>query len=323
VGKHRVTYEPNLSGVPDPSGLQLRVDGSLKTLGSTPLDLGNGGRIAPTSAPGGLEIDFPDETALFVTPGWWPSQSKWYLNVDVSHTPAMAGIMGEIPPDSWLPALPDGTSMGPMPGALHDRYLALYQKFADAWRVTDQTSLFDYASGTSTDTFTMRSWPLEQPPCVLPQVKPVEPVARGVALRACQAVANDKLHNDCVFDVMVTGNPGFAKTYLASQKVLDGPATKTTVYDHRDPTEVEELVRFTATVQAGRGVPSGTVQFMLDGNKEGQPLPLDSRGQATWRTTSLKPGKRRVSATYIPTPGSDFLPSTSSDEIHTVKGEDE
>jgi subtilisin family serine protease len=32
VGKHRVTYEPNLSGVPDPNGLQLRVDGVLKTL---------------------------------------------------------------------------------------------------------------------------------------------------------------------------------------------------------------------------------------------------------------------------------------------------
>ena len=27
VAKHRVTYEPNLSGVPDPGGLQLRVDG--------------------------------------------------------------------------------------------------------------------------------------------------------------------------------------------------------------------------------------------------------------------------------------------------------
>jgi lysyl endopeptidase len=34
VGKHRVAYEPNLNGVPDPSGLQLRVDGTLKTLGA-------------------------------------------------------------------------------------------------------------------------------------------------------------------------------------------------------------------------------------------------------------------------------------------------
>lgn len=323
VGKHRVTYEPNLSGVPDPSGLQLRVDGALKTLGSTPLDLGDGGRIAKTAAPGGLEVDFPDQTALFVTPGWWAYQSKWYLNVDVSHTPALAGVLGVIPPGSWLPALPDGTSMGPMPGPLQDRYVDLYQKFADAWRVTDKTSLFDYAAGTSTDTFTMRSWPLEQPPCVVPREKPAEPVGRGVAQRACQPITNEETHNNCVFDVMVTGNLGFAKTYLFSQGIEAGPSTTTTVYDHKDPTEVEELVRFTATVVAGNGVPTGTVQFILDGHKEGQPVTLDSKGQATWKTSGLKPGKHRVAATYIPSPGGEFLPSASPDEEHTVKGEDE
>ena len=39
VGKHRVSYEPNISGVPDPSGLQLRVDGVLTTLGPQGIDL--------------------------------------------------------------------------------------------------------------------------------------------------------------------------------------------------------------------------------------------------------------------------------------------
>ena len=323
VGKHRVSYEPNLSGVPDPSGLQLRVDGVLKTLGSTAIGLGGGGRIAQTSAPGGLEVDFPDETALFVTPGWWPSQSKWYLNVDVAHTPALAGVLGVIPQGSWLPALPDGSSMGPMPGALHDRYVDLYQKFADAWRVTDKTSLFDYASGTSTDTFTMRVWPLEQPPCVLPHTEPVRPVSRLVAERACRPITADNMHDNCVFDVMVTGNPGFAKTYLVTQQIKVGPATKISVYDHRDPTEVEEPVTFTATVVAGIGVPSGMVQFFLDGSKAGPALNLDPKGQAIWKTSGLKPGKHKVAATYIPSSGSVFLPNTSSDEEHTVLGEDE
>ena len=32
VGTHRVTFQPNLSGVPDPAGLQLRVDGNLAAL---------------------------------------------------------------------------------------------------------------------------------------------------------------------------------------------------------------------------------------------------------------------------------------------------
>jgi subtilisin family serine protease len=323
VGKYRVTYEPNLSGEPDPSGLQLRVDGALKTLGPNGIDLGAGGRILPTSSPGGLEIDFPDETALFVTPGWWSAVGKWYLNVDVSHTPALSGILGAIPADSWLPALPDGKSMGPMPGPLHDRYLELYQKFANAWRVTDKDSLFDYAPGTSTKNFTMSNWPLEQPPCVVPDQKPVQPASRAVAERACEAVAADNLHKNCVFDVMVTGNIGFAKTYLGTQQIQIGPKTTTTVYDHKDPTEVEEPVTFTATVEAGNSVPTGMVQFSLDGAKTGQPIKLDSKGQATWRTSSLTRGKHKVAAIYMPDPGSVFLPSTSPDEQHTVLGEDE
>ncbi|MDP9179675.1 MAG: hypothetical protein M3O61_18535, partial [Gemmatimonadota bacterium] len=78
VGSHRVTYEPNLSGVPDPSGLQLRVDGALADLGERRIDLGNRGRIMRTNVAGGLRIDFPDGTYLFLTPGWWADQGKWY-----------------------------------------------------------------------------------------------------------------------------------------------------------------------------------------------------------------------------------------------------
>jgi len=223
VGKHRVTYEPNLSGVPDPSGLQLRVDGVLTKPRPRGLGLGKGGRITKTAAPGGLRIDFPDRSVLFVTPGWWADQSKWYLNIDIVPPRAATGIAGAIAPDSWLPTLPDGTSMGPMPSALHDRYIGLYQKFADAWRVTAGTSLFDYAPGTSTDTFTMRSWPMERPPCVIPGTVPVEPASEIVAQLACQQVIGETAHNNCVFDVMVTGNPGFATTYVLSQGLQANP----------------------------------------------------------------------------------------------------
>src|SRR5579859_2940780 len=325
VGKHRVTYEPNLSGVPDPSGLQLRVDGTLKTLTPAGIDLGDGGRIVQTSAPGGLEVDFPDETSLFVTPGWWPSQSKWYLNVDVSHTPALEGILGVIPQSSWLPNLPDGASMGAMPGALHDRYIALYHKFTDAWRVTNKTSLFDYRRGTSTNTFTMRSWPLEHPPCVIPRTKPVRPASQQVAEQACRPIKDEKMHANCLFDVVVTGNPGFAKTYAFSQQIHTG-STTTTVTDDKNPTHVEEPVTFTATVTGtevtGNEVPTGMVQFILDGDRAGEPIRLDQKGQAMWKTSSLKPGKHEVAARYIPSPGSAFQPSTSAEKEHTVRGED-
>lgn len=219
VGSHRVTYEPNLSGVPDPSGLQLRVDGALADLGERGIDLGNRGRITRTNVAGGLRIDFPDGTYLFVTPGWWADQGKWYLNSDIAPAGEGFGIAGAIGPDTWLPALPDGSSMGPLPQTSHDRYVGLNQKFADAWRVTDANSLFDYASSTSTSTFTNRSWPPERPPCEVPGTTPAEPIAENLARAACQAVRGGENAN-CVYDVMVTGNPGFATTYALSQGLV-------------------------------------------------------------------------------------------------------
>ncbi|QBB70784.1 Ig-like domain repeat protein [Pseudolysobacter antarcticus] len=332
VSKHRVTYEPNLSGVPDPSGLQLRVDGVLTTLGASGHDLAGGGRIAKTAAAGGLEIVFPDSSVLYVTPGWWADQAKWFLNVDVVRPPSSdgaspgsfptGGIAGAIAPDNWLPALPDGSSMGAMPAALHQRYVDLYQKFADAWRVTDKTTLFDYAPGKSTESFTVRSWPLEKPPCVLPESKPARPVNQDIAERVCRPVAGENAHNNCVFDVMVTGNLEFGKTYALTQQI-QANSTRITLSDDRDPSKPGEPVIFTATVSRAVATndraPAGSVQFSIDGKKVGRPVRLDANGQAQWKTTSLKPGAHKVSASYIAIKDGALLPSVSADQQHTVK----
>lgn len=334
VGKHRVTYQPNLSGKPDPSGLQLRVDGVLTTLGAAGLNLGNGGRISKTAAPGGIEIAFPDKYVLLVTPGWWESQSKWYLNIGMVRTPtgsiegaspsgsgvSTGGLGGAIPSGSWLPALPDGSSMGPMPSALHDRYVALYQKFGEAWRVTDTTSLFDYAPGTSTSTFTLKTWPMEKPPCILPEATPVEPLSLAVAQRACRGIPDQKTRANCVFDVRVTGEPGFAKTYLLSQRI-GANSTTITVRDDQDPTKYGQPVTFTATVArraSANGAPTGTVRFTVDGERAGAPVALDASGRASWRATRLTPGTHKIAASYVPSAGSVFLSSSSSDELHVV-----
>jgi hypothetical protein len=218
VGGHRVTFQQGLNGVPNSSGLQLRVDGALTTIGAGGLTLSGGGHIKSLSG-GGVQVDFPDGTTLLATPGWWAAQNLWYLNLRVVNTLAANGLIGEISPGGWLPALPNGSSLGPKPTSLHQRYVDLYQTFADAWRVTDSDSLFDYASGTSTATFTDRSWPAENGSCGRTSGGSVRPIEMNVARQACRVVlSNQDANTDCVFDVVATGELGFAKTYLLAEQ---------------------------------------------------------------------------------------------------------
>ena len=84
--------------------------------------------------------------------------------------------------------------------------------------------MLDYAQGTSTDTFTNHNWPPEHPPCAVPGTIPAEPVSEHIARQACQSVIGENAH--CVFDVMVTGNPGFARTYTLGQSIQANPAAK-------------------------------------------------------------------------------------------------
>lgn len=344
VGKHRVSYEPNISGVPDPTGLQLRVDGVLTTLGPGGVDLGPGGppnesptpgaaversiggRIVKSPAGDGIEIHYSNGTTLVVTPAWWPDQQKWYLNVNVYGTAATQGTFGKLAKDSWLPALPDGTSLGPKPDSLHERYVSLYEKFADAWRVTKNTSLFDYAPGTSPDTFTVAGWPRENPSsCAIEGQPSAKPVGVDVAQQQCSAIVDKNIKSNCVFDVSVTGHTGFAQTYLLTQR-LQPDVTETTVKGSKDPSKPGERVGFSASVaqrlSRGGTVPAGTVQFILDGRPVGKPIMLDAHGQALWTTSSLPVGRHQIVAKYSPTAwGSLFLASTSSAVSHTVGGD--
>ena len=217
VGSRRVTYQPNISGVPDPSGLQLRIDGVLTSLSGAGIDLGDDGHIRETAADGGIEIEFPNGSRLLVTPSWWASQAKWFLNVNVYDTTATEGVTGALAPGSWLPALPDGSSLGPRPSDLAARYTELYQTFADAWRVSDATSLFDYAAGTSTADFTLVSWPNDSPPCELPREPVAKPLNPEIAQQACANLVDADRRANCVFDVAVTGERLFAHTYLVTE----------------------------------------------------------------------------------------------------------
>jgi hypothetical protein len=320
VGDHRVTYQPNLSGVPDPTGLQLRIDGVLTVLGPGGLNLGGGARVSKTSAPGGIEVQFPNGTHMAVTPGWWSSQSKWYLNINVSRTSALEGIMGDVQ-DGWLPRLPNGTTLGPKPATLPSRYTDLYQTFGNAWRVTTASSLFDYASGTSTHTFTYPTWPPDKAPCTVPEQKPIEVLFdQKKAEVYCEKVRDENRRANCVFDVMVTHDEGFAKTYELTELFLNG-GTVTTLTPEVDVTAEGKPTTFTVVVDRvvpvrGGAAPAGTVHFFIDGREAGR-AELDRQGQLTW-TAMMERGDHTVSATFTPDERSGLLPSDSGEVRHTV-----
>jgi len=316
VGTHRVTYQPSSSG------LQLRVDGVLTTLGAQPIHLGPEAQVTKAPAGAGIEIDFPDGTSLTAISNFWgPPHNQWYLSVSVFHTPASEGIMGALAPGSWLPALPNGTSLGPKPAALSDRYIDVYQKFANAWRVTKKTSLFDYTQGTSTATYSRPGWPPEKPPCVVPDSPPAKPLDLQTAQKVCGEVTGKDRNRDCVFDVAITGEPGFAKLYLVSQRI-QASATMTTVSNDKDTTRLGDNVTFTATVarraSSGSATPMGSIQFTLDGSELGKPIKLDSYGRAEQTTSRLSVGRHKVSARYVPAEASAFLASSSFEVTHSV-----
>jgi hypothetical protein len=194
--------------------LQVKVDGA-DVDASASTDLGAGASVHPIDM--GIEVDFPDGSVLDAL-----SVGLWGINAVVQPSDALradgVGLLGPITPGNLgVPALPDGTQLPAAPDA-HTRFQAVYGPFADAWRVTDASSLFDYEPGQSTATFTDRSFPSEADAAAQASFPP-DAVAAGEA--ACVNVTDPELHPECVFDVAATGDAGFATEYESEQGLFD------------------------------------------------------------------------------------------------------
>lgn len=334
VGNHRISYQPDGPLNEQETRMRLRVDGviqDINALGS--INLGVGGRVSKADSGNGIEVGFPNGASLVVTPGWWSSHNIAYLNISMLNTPATEGIAGFIEPGQWLPKLSDGTYLGSKPSNLSDRYKDLNKTFSKSWRVSNASSLFDYAPGTSTATFTIEGWPFENASsCKLPETSMVKQIDLDVAKRACLEVIDPDNRNNCVMDVAVTGEIGFAKTYLLAQK-LEQAGTKTEIYPERKVTKEGDPATFIAIIKRSLtgqrltfddkeqryGV--GSVQFYFNGESMGKPVRIDRFGRAQWTSPKLKAGKYKVSAKFLPTKGDDNNFSSRSFEIvHLVRG---
>jgi len=223
VGKHRITYQPAGGAFASVERLQLRVDG-VAVNPAKGVNLGGGNIINKTTAGGEIDIRLADGTRVVITPLFWTSQGYWYLDINVFNTPAREGVMGPILATDWLPRAPDGTSFGLKPASPFDRHVTLNQKFANVWRVTSGTSLFDYAAGTTTADFTDTRWPTESgKSCTSTTVRGPTPMVKkprpDLAGKACGGIKDKAIYANCIFDVTVMGDPVAAQGHRRADKL--------------------------------------------------------------------------------------------------------
>lgn len=195
---------------PGSSRLAITVDGAPLDV-SQPVDID--GTIV-SSQPAGLAVAFPDGTGL-----WLAGRSPYGIVVTLEPSDGLrttgVGVMGPVPAGLGVPALPDGTAL-PAVATREEYHAALYGPFADAWRITQESSLFDYAPGTSTDTYTRRDFPAESM-----TLDDLTPDQRDAGAAACGHIGMDVLRDQCIFDVAITGDPAFGGIYDISATLVE------------------------------------------------------------------------------------------------------
>ncbi|MGE5828633.1 MAG: VWD domain-containing protein [Micromonosporaceae bacterium] len=188
-----------------PTGLQLRIGGASAT-GSRSLPHGGAVEVFDD---GSVDVRWPDGSVLTVHPSGARALTVM-ADLAQARRGKVSGLFGnfdgQVAGDA---AVRDGAAISPT------TYDDLYPKYADSWRVTQATSLFDYESGQSTATLTDRSMP-ERPIAAkdLPNRATAEAICRqaGVTERAPL--------EGCILDVGLTGDIGFAAVAELTQRSL-------------------------------------------------------------------------------------------------------
>ena len=84
-------------------------------------------------------------------------------------------------------------------------------------------------------------------------------------------------------------------------QTVNKAASRTVVTTSGTPAPVGSTVVLTVAVTAvapGAGLPTGTVQFRIDGADVGAPVTLNGSGQAAYLTNTLTVGRHTVAAVY-------------------------
>ena len=178
------------------------------------------------------------------------NQFGGYLDVDAAlagntppgSTEGLLGNDGGNPQDDLM--LPNGTVLQqPVSSA------QLYTTFADAWRVTAQSSLLDYGAGQSTTTFTDPSFPSD---AISLSSLPAAVLENAASLVAAAGITNPAAAQGAIEDYLLTGDTSFIAADAASQNV-------------EQPTLVAAVTPGTTSVALGIGVVTPEVTLATTG----------------------------------------------------------
>jgi hypothetical protein len=143
----------------------------------------------------------------------------------------------------------------------------LYRTFGDSWRVAQDSSLFDYAPGESTATFTDRKFPP-----AISTVSRLAPRARRLAEQTCRSlkIRDRRILASCVLDLGTSGDNAFATDALT----------------------LERIAGTFPPPQGARGNPGGPKGGPTGGSKQG---PQCTPGGQGWVTIYCGPATARMS----------------------------
>lgn len=199
VGTDRITFGvPQGTDAPRPD--VVLVNGAPAAISQTnPVLTFDGGTVTEVSA---SEYRVALNTGEVVTVNPFGNGMGYSITLPTNGAPG--SVQGFLGPDEGQAndfQLPDGTVLQ-QPLTQNQ----LYHQFADAWRVTDSNSLFDYGPGQTTASFTNTMFPREI--LTLADFSP-DLVAKAAALATAAGITDPTLAADAEFDYLSMGNPSY------------------------------------------------------------------------------------------------------------------
>ncbi len=196
VGDH--TVEVRLEG-------ELLVDGQVVVFPTEGVyDLGNGAFIERSGTTYSIAWPGTEELRPRMDVAYKLPALRIYPYLPPSMAGQISGLLGnaDTDPANDFAARGGGALPQPVPLSL------LYGAYADSWRITNQESLFTYATGETTDTFTDLSFPTS-----IPRVSSLDPEEWAAAEAICRAagIINPVILDACVLDLVLTGDTSFVE----------------------------------------------------------------------------------------------------------------